>query len=58
MLNLIAIIVALVGAAGFLMSFTGFSSLVPPVADVSIAVWAGIFLIGFVMWMMTRRPSN
>lgn len=58
MLNFIAIIVALVGAAGFLLSFTGFIEIVQPVANVSIGVWAGVFLVGFVMWMMTRRPSN
>ena len=58
MLNFVAIIVALVGAAGFLMSFTGLSGLVEPVANVAIGVWAGVFLVGFVMWMMTRRPSN
>lgn len=58
MFNFIAIIVALVGAAGFLLSFTGFSGLFEPVDNVSIGVWAGIFLAGFVLWMMTRRPSN
>ena len=58
MLNFVAIIVALVGAAGFLMSLTGLIGLVEPLANVSIGVWAGVFLVGFVMWMLTRRPSN
>jgi len=57
-MNVIALIVGLVGVIGTAMKVSGFSSMVRPVDDISATIWAGIAAAGFVMWIVTRRPSD
>ena len=53
-----ALIITLVGAIGWLLKFSGFSSIVRPVDDLPLSVWAGVFIVGLVVMLIARRPSD
>lgn len=59
-MTIIGFILAVIGAAGLLLEFTGMIEMIPPVADMGIpmAGWGGALIVGAVLVMLNRRTSD
>lgn len=55
---ILGFIVMVIGAAGFLLTVTGFASLIPQMDSVSNKVWGGLFIAGAITFFMTRRARD
>lgn len=48
----IAVLVMLVGVLGFMAAFAGVLTIAP------LSLWAGIAIVGLIVAVLTRRPSD
>lgn len=57
-MHVLALIVTLVAALGWVATFAGITSTVPVLEQVSANVWGIVAIVGVVVWFITRRPAD
>ena len=57
-MHVLALIVTLVAALGWVATFAGLTSAVPVLDQISANIWGIVAIVGLIVWFITRRPAD